>query len=128
MTDFTYSPTIPRKPGALTAVGVMTLLNGLFNIAYGLTLTFGFAVTIVGLVCTPLTILPTILGIFETFYAIRLLKNPLPRGTRPSQALAIWQIIAVVTGNLFSPVVGILALVFYSDTNVAAYFAEINNG
>lgn len=127
MTEFTHTPYFPRKPGTLTAVGVMTLLNGLFNITYGLVLTFGFAITIVGLVCTPLTILPTILGIFETVYGIRLLKNPLDRGTRPSQALAVWQIIAVVTGNLFSPVVGILALVFYSDSSVAAYFAEINN-
>ncbi len=127
MTAYAAPPAFPRKPGALTAVGVMTLLNGLFNIAYGLTLTFGFAITIVGLICTPLTIIPTILGIFETIYAIRLLKNPLARGTRPSQALAIWEIIAVVTGNLFSPVVGILALVFYNDANVAAYFAEINN-
>lgn len=127
MTNFTEAAYIPRKPGALTAVGIMTVLNGLFNIAYGLVLTFGFAITIVGLICTPLTILPTILGIFETIYGIRLLKNPLERGTRPSQALAIWQIIAVVTGNLFSPVVGILALVFYNDDKVTAYFAEINN-
>ncbi len=127
MTDFTPPTYLPHKPGALTAVGVMTLLNGLFNIAYGLTLTFGFAISIVGLLCTPLTILPSILGIFETLYGIRLLKNPLPRGMRPSQALAIWEIIAVVTGNLFSPVVGILALVFYNDSRVAAYFAEINN-
>lgn len=127
MTEFTQTPYVPRKPGALTAVGVMTLLNGLFNIAYGLTLTFGFAISIVGLICTPLTIIPTILGIFESIYGIRLLKNPLARGTRPSQALAIWEIIAVVTGNLFSPVVGILALMFYNDSSVAAYFAEINN-
>ncbi len=128
MTTYPESPAaFPRKPGTLTAVGVMTLLNGLFNIAYGLVLTFGFAITIVGLICTPLTIIPTILGIFETIYGIRLLKNPLDRGTRPSQALAIWEIIAVVTGNLFSPVVGVLALVFYNDASVAAYFSEINN-
>lgn len=127
MTTFTETSYLPKKPGTLTAVGVMTLVNGLFNIAYGLVLTFGFAVTIVGLVCTPLTILPTILGIFETIYGIRLLKNPLDAGTRPSQAMAIWEIIAVVTGNLFSPIVGILALVFYNDANVSAYFAEINH-
>jgi hypothetical protein len=119
----------PKKPGPLTAVGVMTLVNGIINIFWGL---IGTGATILGtigfgLLCAPVTILPTVLGIVEVIYGIRLLADPIKRGTRPSTALAIMQILCVFWLNFLSPIVGILALVFYNDAAVKEYFQQVNS-
>jgi hypothetical protein len=116
-----------RKPDLFQAIAVMTLVNGILNILLGLGLTAGVVLGtfFFGLLCAPLTILPLILGIFEILYAIKLLGNP-PQQVKPSQAIAILEIVAVLYGNVISLAVGVLALVFYSDANVKAYFARIN--
>ena len=81
--------------------------------------------TIVGVICTPITILPTILGVFELIYAAKLFSNP-PQALQPSTNLAIFEIASVLSGNVFSMAVGILALVFYNDAVVKDYFANLN--
>jgi hypothetical protein len=122
----TATPSV-QKPGMVTALTIMTLINGILNILYAL----GFTAAIVlgtfgiGLLCAPLTILPAILGIFEILYAVKLLSNP-PQPVKPSQTLAVLEIVCIITGNVISMVVGILALVFYNDTSVKEYFARIN--
>jgi hypothetical protein len=108
------------KPGLLTAIALMTLCNGIFNIIWGLALTFGTF-----LLCLPLGILPITLGAFEIAYAIKLLAVP-PQPIQPSYAIAWWEIAAILVGNVFSLVVGILALVFYNDQIVKDYFAGLN--
>lgn len=118
-------PLMPSKPGLVQAIAIMTLVNGILNILWGLGVTFGFAVSIVGLCITPLTILPGVLGIFEILYATRLLAEN-PRGVRPDQTIAILEIACIAAGNVLSAVVGILALVFYNDEQVRGYFARIN--
>jgi hypothetical protein len=116
-----------QKPGMVQAITIMTLINGILNILYGLTVTAAivFGTFFIGIICAPVTILPVVLGIFEIIYAVKLMANP-PQSVKPSQTIAILEIVAIITGNLISMVVGILALVFYSDTNVKAYFARIN--
>ncbi len=113
------------KPGMVQAIGVMTLVNGILNILAGLGLTFGFAVTVVGLLCVPFTILPTVLGIFEVIYASKVIANP-PVPVKFSQAIAILEICCILVGNFVSMIVGILALVFYNDPQVKAYFSTLN--
>ena len=107
----------------VTGLAVMTLVNGILNILYSLGFTFAIVVgTIgVGLLCVPITILPTVLGIFEILYAVKLISNP-PQPVRPSQTLAILEIFCFVTGNMVSTVVGILALVFYNDQSCQDVF------
>jgi hypothetical protein len=121
------APSVTGKPGTVQAIAIMTLINGILNILWG----FGVTGSIVlgtlgfGLLCSPVTILPLILGIFEIIYAAKLLANP-PQPARPSQAIAIMEICCILVGNVISLVVGILALVFYNDAAVKAYFAKIN--
>jgi hypothetical protein len=79
----------------------------------------------VGIICVPFTVLPAILGTFEILYAVKLLANP-PQPVRPSQAIAVLEICAILAGNVVSVVVGIVALVFYGDLSVKTYFARIN--
>lgn len=119
--------TNPPKPTYVNVIAWMTLASGIVNIIWGLILTgsvilgtFGF-----GLVCAPLTILPTALGIFEVIYAAKLLSNP-PQRVQPSPTLAVLEIVTALFGNFFSVVVGILALVFYNDLTVRDYFARLN--
>ncbi|PJH75289.1 MAG: hypothetical protein CO064_07445 [Anaerolineae bacterium CG_4_9_14_0_8_um_filter_58_9] len=109
------------------AIAIMTLVNGILNILYSLSLTGGIVLgTIgVGLLCAPITILPAVLGIFEILYATKILPNP-PQPVQPSQTIAILEIVCIIFGNVISVVVGILTLVFYNDPAVRAYFAQIN--
>jgi hypothetical protein len=118
---------LPQKPGMVQAIAIMTLVNGILNILYSLGLTGGIVLgTIgVGLLCAPITILPAVLGIFEILYATKILPNP-PQPVQPSQTIAILEIVCIIFGNVISVVVGILALVFYNDPAVRAYFAQIN--
>jgi hypothetical protein len=121
--QFTNEP----KPTLVNVIAWMTLASGVVNLIWGLVLTgsvilgtFGF-----GLICSPFTILPTALGIFEIIYAAKLMSNP-PQTVQPSPTLAILEIVTALVGNFFSVVVGILALVFYNDVTVRDYFARLN--
>ncbi len=115
-----------EKPSNVTALGVLNIVSGVINIVASLSVTFGLALSLVGLICVPITILPAVLGVFEILYGIKLLANP-PQPVKPSQAIAICQLLTFLYLNVVSGVVGILALVFYSDPNVKAYFEEINS-
>jgi hypothetical protein len=113
------------KPGLVQAIAWMTLASGILNLIWGIGLALTVLVTIVGIVCVPFALLPTALGVFEIIYAAKLLSNP-PQPVQPSQTIAILEIVAILAGNVFSMVVGILALVFYNDLIVKDYFARLN--
>ena len=116
---------LSQKPSLVTVIGVMTLTSGIINLVWGVAASATALATIVGVICTPLTILPTILGVFEIIYAAKIL-SPAPQPIRPSQSIAIFEILCLLTGNVFAMVVGILALVFYNDLTVKDYFARLN--
>jgi len=114
-----------QKPTLVNVIAWMTLASGIVNLFWGLGLSLTVLLSIIGVVCTPLTILPTILGVFEIIYAAKLMSNP-PQAVQPSTNIAILEIVCILAGNIFSVVVGILALVFYNDLMVRDYFARLN--
>ena len=124
MNDNTYSP-YGEQPSLVKTIAVLTLINGIVNIFWGLIATAVVVPTIILTCLAVFTILPTILGIFEIIYALKLLNVP-PQPVQPSTTIAILEILCVLTGNVFSMIVGILALVFYSDAQVKSYFARLN--
>ena len=114
-----------EQPGLVKTVAILTLINGIVNIFWGLVATAAVVPTIILACLSVFTILPTILGVFEIIYALKLLSNP-PQPVQPSNAIAILEILCILTGNAFSMIVGILALVFYNDVQVKDYFARLN--
>ncbi len=116
-----------EKPGMVTAIGVLTLINGILNIlaSFGLTVSIVLGTLGIGLLCAPVTILPGVLGVFEILYAVKIMANP-PQPVKFNQTIAILEICCILYGNVISMVVGILALVFYNDMTVKRYFATIN--
>ena len=116
-----------EKPGMVTALGILTLVSGILNILTALGLTAGIVLSTlgIGLLCAPITLLPGVLGVFEILYAIKIIANP-PVAVKFSQTIAILEICCVVFGNVVAMIVGILALVFYNDAAVRAYFERIN--
>jgi hypothetical protein len=124
MSENTYSP-YGESPSLVKTIAVLTLINGIVNIFWGLIATAVVVPTIILACLAVFTILPTILGVFEIIYALKLLNNP-PQPVQPSTTIAILEILCVLTGNVFSMIVGILALVFYNDSQVKAYFARLN--
>ena len=111
-----------QKPNLINVIAWTTLASGVVNLIWGVVAVAGFWWTFI---CIPFLILPTILGVFEIIYAAKLLSNP-PQAMQPSTNIAIFEILAIVYGNVFSIVVGILSLVFYNDQVVKDYFARLN--
>lgn len=114
-----------QKPTLINVIAWMTLISGIVNLFWGIGASGAALHSVIGVVCIPITILPTILGIFEIIYAAKLMSNP-PQPVQPSTNLAILEIVCVLVGNIFAVVVGILALVFYNDLTVKDYFARLN--
>jgi len=117
-----------HKPGKVQTIAVLTLASGIVNILWMLTL--GFFTTLFGfmsfgLSCLllPLIILPMILGVFEIIYAAKLLPAPI-KPVKPSQAIAILEILCALTGNVIPVAAGVVALILYSDPEVKDYFAR----
>jgi hypothetical protein len=114
-----------QKPTLVNVIAWMTLASGIVNIIWGLGASGTALVTVIGILCIPITILPSILGIFEILYAAKLLSSP-PQVVRPSTTIAILEVVCVLAMNIFAMVVGILALVFYNDQIVKEYFSRLN--
>ncbi|MCE7861829.1 MAG: hypothetical protein DYG86_18835 [Chloroflexi bacterium CFX2] len=116
-----------QKPGLVNAIALMTLTSGIINLFWGFVASATALGTIIGVVCLPITILPTILGVFEIVYAAKLLSAQ-PQPVQPSTSIAVFEILTFLMGNIFSMVAGILALIFYNDLAVKEYFASMNGG
>jgi len=114
-----------EKPTLVNVIAWMTLASGVINLVWGVAASGTVLATVIGVICVPFTILPTILGVFELIYAAKLLSNP-AQPVQPSSYIAVFEIACVLTGNVFAMIVGILALVFYNDTIVKDYFAKLN--
>ena len=115
----------PPKPGKVQAIAIMTLINGILNILWGIGLTGSVVLGTlgVGLLCAPLTILPLVLGIFEIIGGVKLMGEP-PRKFNV-QTIAILEIVAILAGDGISLIVGILNLVFYNEPPTKQYIDSL---
>jgi hypothetical protein len=114
-----------ERPSNVNAIGTMTIVSGVVNLVGSLLVSFTVAITLFGLICVPITLLPAALGVFEILYGVKLLHNP-PQPVRQSKTIAWLQIATFIYLNLISGVIGLLALTMYTDPEVEAYFAKLN--
>jgi hypothetical protein len=103
-----------------------TMISGIVNILWGVGAAIGLIFSVIGILCLPIAAFPIVVGILEIIYAAKLLPTP-ARPAQPARYIAIMEICAILLGNVFSLVAGILALVFYNDPSVQAYFAYLNS-
>ncbi len=111
------------KPGKVQTIAVLTLISGITNILWPIILytITGLATIFVGCLFLPFFMPPIVLGVFEIIYAAKILPDPI-RPVKPSQAIAILEIISLLTGNLVSAAAGIVALLLYNDPEVRDFF------
>jgi hypothetical protein len=122
-----------EKPSQVHTLGILTLISGIVNIVYTLTmivvLIFNAIITLgiglIGFLCLPIFLLPAALGVFEIIYGTKLMANPM-KPVLPNKTIAILEICMIIGLQVFGPVVGILALVYYDDQKVKDYFAQVN--
>lgn len=121
MSETPYQP----KPGKVQAIAITTLINGILNILLGIGLTGSVVLGTlgIGLLCAPLTLLPSALGIFEIIGGTKLMGEP-PRKFN-LQTIAILEIVAILAGNVISLIVGILNLVFYNEPPTRQYIDSL---
>ena len=123
----------PEKPAQVQTLGILTLISGIVNLVYTLSMivvliinaiaTLGIG--LIGFFCLPIFLLPAALGVFEIIYATKLMANPM-KPVLPNKTIAILEICMILGLQVFAPVVGILALVYYDDQKVKDYFARLN--
>ena len=76
MSESSPSP-YSESPSLVKTIAVMTLINGIINLFWGLVATVTVTASIILICLAPLAILPTVLGIFEIIYAAKLLSSTL---------------------------------------------------
>ena len=113
-----------EKPIKVQTMAILVLVSGILNVIWGGILALGGMISIIGILCAPILILPMVLGVFELIYALNLLADP-PKVKKPYQAIAILEICNIIFLNIFSVVVGILSLIFISEEEVKDYFASL---
>jgi len=125
MTVATPNFSATSKPGKVQTVAILTLISGITNILWPLTAyaIIGASTIFVGCLFLPLFVPPIILGVFEIIYATKLFPDPI-KAARPSQSIAILEIICALTVNIVPVAAGIIALVMYNDPEVKAYFGK----
>ncbi len=112
------------RPVKVQTMAILVLINGILNIIWGGILALLGVLSVIGLVCAPILILPMVLGVFELIYALNLLADP-PKVKKPSQAIAILEICDILFLNIFGVVVGVLSLIFINEDEVKDYFASL---
>jgi hypothetical protein len=107
---------VVEKPQKVQAIGVMMLIGGILALLVGIS----WAATCVGLII-PMTYYSFVLGIMAIVQASKLLGDR-AHEEKPPQAIAIMQIVNIVSFDIFNLVFGIITLVLLSEPEVKGYF------
>ena len=118
------------KPSKVSTMGTLTLVSGIINILSSVgvflsAIALAFGTFGVGLLCTPVAILPLVVGILEIVHASKLSANP-PKPIKNTQLIPILEICGILYGNILSVVAGILNLVWGNEPEVQEYFQRIS--
>lgn len=111
-----------KKPDMVTVIGIIMIVSGVINILWGIAVSFTLILTILGILCIPLGLIPIGIGVYEIVQGVNVLND---KPVKNITLVGILEIVSVLWGNVISLVGGILVLVFYNDEQVKAYLDGI---
>lgn len=114
------------KPAKVQTLAILVLISGILNIVWGGILALVGVLSLIGILCAPILLLPMVLGVFELIYALNLLADP-PKINKLSQTIAIFEICDFLFLNIFAVIVGVLSLIFINDDEVKDYFGSFDS-
>jgi hypothetical protein len=121
-TPVPITPSAPKSQKVQT-IGILMLISGILNILVGLGGGAAFVLSLVLICCSPVFVLPIVLGVFEIYYASKLLSAS---GERQSfsqvQVITILEICTLLVGNIFSAVIGVVNVILLNDPEVRPSF------
>lgn len=121
-TPVPVNPSAP-KPQKVQTIGVLMLISGILNILVGLGGGAAFVISLVLICCSPVFVLPIVLGVFEIYFATKLLSTTGERlPFTQVQVIAILEICAILVGNIFSAIMGVINLILLNDPEVRPSF------
>ena len=107
------------KPDKVNAIAIIMIVSGALNIIAGITVTITLVVTILGILCVPLGLIPIGIGIYEIIQGANILSN---KPVKNVMLVGWLEIASLLWANVLSLVAGILVLVFYNEEEVKTYF------
>jgi hypothetical protein len=112
----------PPSPKTQT-VGILMLISGLLNLLVAIGGGLGFILSIVLACCSPVFLLPAVLGGFEIYYSTKLLSSSGEKIPFANvQIIAILEICTILVGNVISMILGIVNLVLLNEPETKASF------
>ncbi|MEN8240835.1 MAG: hypothetical protein ABFS17_02850 [Chloroflexota bacterium] len=107
------------KPDKINAIAIIMIVSGALNIIAGFAVTLTLVITILGILCIPLGLIPIGIGIYEIIQGANILND---KPVKNVMLVGWLEIASVLWANIISLVAGILVLVFYNEEDVKAYF------
>ena len=101
-----------------TAIAIIMIVSGAINILWGIGVSLTLILTILGIFCIPLGLIPIGIGIFEIIQGVNILND------KPVKNITLvggLEVASILWGNVFTLVGGILVLIFYNDEQVKSY-------
>jgi hypothetical protein len=110
------------KPENVQLIGIFMIVSGALNILAGAGWILGLLITLVGILCLPVALIPVGVGVWELVVGINIVNG---KPVKNVQVIGGFEIASVLWANVLSMVAGILVLVFYNDPETKAYFESM---
>jgi hypothetical protein len=111
-----------NRPDNVNVIAIIMIVSGAINILWGIAGTIMLLLTLIGVFCIPLGLIPIGIGIYEILQGINILNN---RPVKNVTLVGGLEIASVLWANILSLLAGILVLVIYNDEQVKAYLDGI---
>ena len=106
----------------VNVIAIIMIVSGAINILWGIGVSLTLIITILGILCIPLGLIPIGIGVYEIIQGINVLND---KPVKNLTLVGILEIVSILWGNFFSLVGGILVLVFYNDEQNKAYLESV---
>ena len=107
-----------QKPDMVNVIAIIMIVSGAINILWGIGVSLTLIITILGILCIPLGLIPIGIGVFEIIQGVNILND---KPVKNITLVGILEIVSILWGNFLTLIAGILVLIFYNDENTKAY-------